>query len=421
MSIKKPKYGETMKGRNISRGLTACQSLDLVVAAHRHQVYPLMYIHMKISGHLDIDRLKLAVSQSGRIIPEIFCAYDFRRGGFVDMGYTADDIVKHTEQQPSPPQVDLGRQPQLRILLASGEEGDFVIAVMSHILADGAGFLQYLYLLAAIYNGEQPHGSIRNVRSISLLPGKIRALASTEQTRNNRAVSVPPLRPAGSGSHICCLTSRIPADTMAVIRQRAKQYGATLNDAFMAAYARVIARLQSIDKVALPCPADLRRFYPQADTLTVANMTGSYRRLVIEIPSGCTFDTTLQLVHIEMGLQKSRRRCLAGIRALNAAFHRVPSALLEQIIKATYRLAPVSYTNFGEIDERKLLFRGCTLRECFLTGAYRQPPDFQLTVSTFKNMCTLNCTLIGSAPDIQNGQYILEQVRRELLTWVENR
>lgn len=190
-----------------------------------------------------------------------------------------------------------------------------------------------------------------------------------------------------------------------------------MNDVFMAAYARVIARLQRRSTAVLPCPADLRRFHPDGNVLTVANMTGIYRKITVEIPPDSPFTETLQQVHIEMELQKSRCRCFAGIRALDQAFRRVPHGLLRRAVKAVYRLQPVSYTNFGVIRHEKLCFGNCAVKSCFLTGTYRQPPDFQLTVSTFKEECTLNCTLIGSEGDKRRGQYILEQVRKEILEW----
>ena len=31
----------------------------------------------------------------------------------------------------------------------------------------------------------------------------------------------------------------------------------------------------------------------------------------------------------------------------------------------------------------------------FVTGTYRLPPDFQLSISTFRNICKLTCTLVG--------------------------
>lgn len=399
-------------------GLIPCECLDFVEAAHRRRAYPLMYCHMDIAGHLDAERLKQAVSLSAKVVPEILCAYDFKKGAFVHLGHTADDVVNcGAGQTASPPRQDLGSRPQLQLLVTPRGGQDHVLVIMSHILADGEGFLQYLYLLAALYNGGQLDGSLQNTRDISPLLEHIRVAAPTEQTRRSRSIPMAPLRPASGGGQAFCLTSQIPAGSMAAIHQKARRSGATLNDAFLAAYARVVARLQQADTVVLPCPADLRKFCPKQAGLTVANMTGIYREIAVEHPAERPFSAALQQIHIEMALQRSRRRCFAGIKALHKAYQRAPRAILEQAVKATYRLPPVSYTNCGRIDHEKLRLEGCSIQNCFLTGTYRLPPDFQLTVSTFRSRCTLNCTLIGTAHDAASGQRILDQVKRELLKW----
>lgn len=397
---------------------TRCTCLDFVEAVHRRRVYPQMYCRMELSGRLDVARLKRAVAQSAQIVPEVLWSYCASRGGFINLGHTAEDVVIPDAAEWTPLlRPDLSRDPQLRILLTPDRES--VAVVMSHILTDGAGFLQYLYLLASLYNGERADGCLRNVRELAPPLANTRARAATEQSRRTRGSAVPPLRPAGNGTRPRTVTSQIPAEAMTRVRQRAKSCGATLNDVFLTAYARVLARLQGLHRVALPCPADLRRFAPRSESLTVANMTGIYRSVVIEVNPGHCFTATLQQVHIEMELQKSRRRCFAGIPALHWAFHRVPRPLLAQAVRAFSRPPAVSYTNLGTICHEKLRFRGCTVRACFLTGTHRRPPDFQLSVSTFQNSCTLSGALLESGDDGERGQFVLEQVKREILRWAE--
>lgn len=400
------------------RTSTPCTCLDFVEAVHRDRIYPLIYCHMDISGHLDMDRLKRSVSLSGRLVPEIMYACDFRKASFVNSGYTADDVVKRVTQPGPFMRRDLRRSPQLQILVVPKETGELVIVSMSHILTDGAGFLQYLYLLADIYNRGQAGPGLRNMRSISPLLTHIRVLGPTQQTRYHKRWSVSPLRLKETGSHYFCLTRLIPADYMAAMSEKAAKSGVTLNDVFMTAYARVIGRLQHTTEAVLPCPADLRRFRPGSCGLTVANMTGMYRTAAVEIPPGCPFSETLQQVHLEMQLQKSRNRCFAGIKTLDKAFRRVPRPLLGKIVRAIYRPSPVSYSNFGRIDHSRLRFKGCTVQNCFFTGTYRLSPDFQLTISTFRNICTLNCTLLGSDKSRKTGQHLLEQVAQEIFHWI---
>lgn len=397
---------------------TRCQCLDLVEAAHRSRVYPLMYCHIELEGRLNIEQLKHAVDRSARIVPEILCSYHFRRGAFFPSGFTSDDVIVQNDADPSAfMHPDLSRRPQLQIILTPNQQNERVIMIMSHILADGEGFMQYLYLLASLYNGKLPGRKLRNERGLSPLLKNIRVLPPTQQTKHSRHLSTLPLRPSGKGAEFFCLTARIPADFMVLLCQKSKQSGATLNDVFMTAYARVIARLQNTDTVVLPCPADLRRFFPRSRELTIANMTGTYQRLTIEIPFGSPFCRTLQQVHIEMALQKSRRRCFSGIKVLNGISRKVPLPLLEQIIKMSYRLPPVSYTNLGVIRHEKLRFKETRIQDCFFTGTYRLPPDFQLTISTFRGACTLSCTFATSPEGRKNGQYILDQVKQELLGW----
>lgn len=84
-----------------------------------------------------------------------------------------------------------------------------------------------------------------------------------------------------------------------------------------------------------------------------------------------------------------------------------------------YKYPAVSYTNIGRIDPEKLFFQGCNVKDCIITGSYRQSPAFQLTVSSFKNICTLNCTLIGDAQTKKAAENILGQIASELLKWVD--
>lgn len=402
--------------REFSAG-TACQCLDFVEAAQRHKVYPLMYCHMVITGQLDVNRLKTAIQRTSQYVPEIFYTYNFRRGQFTDKGLTAEDTVILGDNAPG---WDLSHRPQLQICISRQKQQDVVVVGMSHILTDGEGFLQYLYLLAALYNEESPDFPLGNCREPVLFLENIHVQKQTEQTRRGKRKKVPPLRENSKDTHSFCLVSRISKEDFLQLHAKAKKSNATLNDVFMTAYARVIARLKNIDTVIIPCPADLRRFGCMENKLTVANMTGIYRRITIEIKPQHSFSETLSQVSIEMQLQKSRYRCFAGIQSLNRVFHKVPRRLLGQLIEATYRLLPVSYTNMGRINHRKLSFNSCRVTDCYITGTYRLPPDFQLSISTFRNICTLNCTLIGQPGDDITGQYILEQVKKELLGWGRN-
>lgn len=400
-----------------ARNAWPCECLDLVEAAHRDRVYPLMYCHIDLAGPLDAARLKQAVDSSAKIIPELLCVYDFSKNCFREAGYTAGDVVTQGAPTADSLRPDLSARPQVQLFFVPQQNHTRMTVMMSHLLTDGDGFLQYLYLLAGLYNGTRVPAL--NSRRLAPFP---QSAGRTPPFRHSRKGKPASLRPPCSGQapeQLHCITSQLSAASMQRLYQNAKQAGVTLNDVFMAAYARVIARMQRADTVALSCPANLRRFSSLSRALTVANMTGIYRPVPIAAPPGRPFDTVLEQVHREMERQKAERSCLDGARVLYRLFYKVPKGVLAAAIRSVYSPSPISYTNIGAIQDKRLVFGGCTVQSCFLTGTYRLPPDFQLTISTFQNVCTLNCTLLGSAEDRQRGQYILEQVKEEIIGWLE--
>ena len=413
--------------RNKHRRHSRCECLDFVAAANSKDVYPVIYCHLKTEGHFDMEHLIQAVKVSAHYVPELLYSFDFQHFRFTDCGFTARQAVRlQKTDEVFHPQWDLSQNTQLQITIHPETGQDTITVGISHLLTDGAGFLQYLYLLAALYNGKNP-GNLINCRDITPLLKTTHVRPDTEQTRQHRNIVTAPLRDHKSApeqtkdtavTHWFCLTGTIAPDDFQNLHSKAKRCQATLNDVFLAAYARVIARLQKTDTVIIPCPADLRRFRETDDQLTIANMTGIYKRITIEIGPQQTFDQTLTQVHLEMALQKSRYRCFYGLRLLAAAFHRVPHKLLKRILRTVYLPPPVSYTNLGRIDAGQLHFNHCQIISCHISGACRPAPDFQLTISTFRNTCSLNCTLSGNPADETYGRLILNKVIQELLDWV---
>lgn len=397
---------------------TNAEPLDFVEEAHANKVFPLMYCHLRTTGGLDIERLKKAVSRSAQYVPEILYAYDKVQRRFVSHGFDAERVfVPNPTNFENCPRWDLHSDVQLKISIQNVNDESNIVIAMSHLLSDGEGFKQYLYLLAALYN-EEHIGELKNEREVSALLKTIHIQRPTQQTRSASVVCSAPLLPRSKGGNYTCLNCCLAPNELTLLREKAKKRGVSLNDIFMAAYARVIARSLDENQVVIPCPADLRQFIlPAENKLTVANMTGIYRTLVTDVEREHNFGSTLEQVHIEMNIQKSRYRCFVGIRPLAKLYCKLPVLLLKKVIQATYRLSPVSYTNLGVIDSSRLAFRGCDVARCYLTGSYRAAPDFQLSISTFDDVCNLNCMLIGGQANQKAGQRILEQVKNELLEW----
>lgn len=309
---------------------------------------------------------------------------------------------------------------QLKILVYHQNAGINLVAGMSHILCDVKGFLQYLYLLADLYNGREVRESIKNQRAVSPYLKNIKVGRTTEQTKTNRKFFRSTIKSSGKGATPYCLWECIGADDLQKLKDKASIYHATLNDVFMTAYARVLSRLNNTETVNIPCPADLRGFNDNNDDMTIGNLTGIYRNISIEARKGRTFTEILQQVHIEMELQKSRFRCFEGIRELNTICKILPVPYVSLLCRMTYHLQHISYTNLGMIDQERFCFENSEIETCFVTGSYRKMPDFQLSISTFNNVCTLNCTVLGNDEWKENCEGILRNVKRELLIWAND-
>lgn len=387
------------------KGASPFQGLDCYMAARRGLVYPLLYCHMELAGEPDPARLARAVAGCAEYVPELLWGCDFARGRFTDRGLDPWDVLR----SDSGAEVwALEGGPQLRLVL----RGRRLTAGMSHVLSDGAGLLQLLYLLAAIYNGSPPPAGLSNRRSPApLLEGAGAGRATAAERRAHRA-SAPAGRAEAAPGPCRTLRSVLPAEEVAALRAQARAREATFNDVLLTACARVVARR---GRAALPCPADLRRFGGEAG-LTVANLTGRYL-LGAEIRPGEPFSDTLARIGAEMRRQKGRRRCFAGVGLLHGASRVLPAPLLNPACRAGRRQYPCSYSNLGKIDAVRLQFGGCPASDCFFTGAYRRGPDLQLNASTFRGACTLSCALSGSEAWDAEGRRLLAGVRRELAAW----
>lgn len=402
-----------------------CTSFDFVSAVHRDRVSPFLYCHLEVDGHIDIDRMKTAVQQSGKYVPEIFCTFDFRFYCFREAGFTADDVfIEKAQETAWEKQWDLSKNTQLKISIKHGEGTDKLTVGMSHVLSDGRGFLQYLYLLSALYNGSFSDREIKNCRNILPSLKHIRVRTPTQQTMQEmKRKQIKPLSlcPYPSADTLFSVTETLTKEEFTALHGKARRGKVSLNDVFLAAYARVIGKSQDIPVVVLPCPADLRNLWSGKPALTVANMTGLYRRLTVEVKPEYTFDMVLLQVHLEMKMQKERFRCLESLWKLEYAFRKLPLGLLEKIVRRQYPLLPVSYTNFGNIEEQLLRFGEHSVKNCYLTGTYRQWPDFQLSVSSFQNQCTLNCTVKGDSRTKEAAEDFLRQIKKELMLWSEEK
>lgn len=405
------------------RIVSVCECLDVIECTNSKRIYPIIYMRIRFSGKIDIPKLKDAIRISAVYVPEILCAFDWKTGMFIDCGYTADNAIISDDSrfnESDHMKWDLGCDTQLKIKYNVYDEHSFMVIGISHILSDGRGFLQYLYLLSNLYNQKPISTNLHNNRNVK----EILSMVHGKNTYSYRLNSKPKRnkefildRETTDQTQPHCISLFIENDSYKRLCIKAHKYHVTLNDIFMTAYFRVLHLLKKDSKYYLPCPVDLRVFATGLPALTVANLTGIY--IIPVTIKDNTFDEILIQVHNEISRQKGNKRCLKNIKLLSEASSHIPFSLLNFMCSKLYHPFPVSYTNLGIIDDSKMRFGDCQIERCYLTVTYRKFQDFQLSVSTFKGRCTFNSAFYGSQKRKEFYQDLLRLIKNEILIWIE--
>lgn len=391
---------------------------------------PLIRTLIRFSGRLDPEVLKRAVDLSASAVPQIRCRFSARSHGWEDCGFTAEDMVRVTRTAEESTEtaerllldtIRFGTEPHLKLHLVRGPESDTLCVIISHLVSDGVGFKQYLYLLASLYrrclgnNGyivppepwERDAGQI--FRSISV-GDRLKILRSPMKFEKQKNDMLLPLKD-GDGRPFTVLR-RIGAGRLAALKSYAKDRGTTLNDLLIAAYGRAHHALTGCTECELPCPVDLRKYLAPDARCGVCNLTGSYV-CRFSVRKKEPFDETLKKVASQLSEQKGSMNCLKGPMLLEFLFSVMPYPAVKKMFEKTFFIPVVSFTNLGILDADGLDF-GIPAADAYLTTAVKHPPFFQVSVSTFADCCTLSSNLCSTDRDRAVVERFLDRMMDEL-------
>lgn len=391
---------------------------------------PVIRCQVDLDALIDVDLLRRAVDASLEAVPLIACEFDPSTCSWMDKAFRARDIVQVVKAN-SPAVFDeallsfVGEVgPRLRIGVIRRAERDSLCIAISHMVCDGAGFKQYLYLLAALYSSEERgeegrkvargYPSRRDFGQVVHGFGLRRRLAilffQDETPKQDPAMRLP-LDGTGTTAHISY--TRIEADAFEEIHRYASSRGATLNDALLAAYIRTLHRLSGCSDIVIPCPVDLRRYGSADERFGICNLTANYF-CQVKFGEEETFDETLRKVALQMKEQKESDGCLRGPLFFHLLAHVLPFAKLERKFFDFAGVPVISYTNLGIIDAERLVFGSLTVEDAYIVTAVKQPPSFQLSISTFRGACTLTSCLYADEHDAHLTESLLDGVKAEL-------
>lgn len=397
---------------------------------HDHQMHGVL----DLNGHINEALLKKAVIKSEKNLPHILCRVEKRYGReFWEMtNFSADEIVKVIESNLYQKDImenlvkatDTYMGPQLAIKVLRDKTHDVLVIVMNHMLCDGAGFKEYLYLLCDLYNNLSNGKTLDvnydpNKRNLNELVMLMKNKVETEGKVNKEKVKEKVIKVSleGDENNPFIIIEKISKADFALIKEFAKKEKVTINDIFVTIYILTLKQKFKLPISTMTCPVDLRKYLPNKKANCLSNFTSNLK-CYIDDDMNMNFKKILKQVSVAMKKEKESNSCLKSILLLHKVYIALPYFISKKIISTILKNPPIAITNIGILEKEKLKFDNILVKEGFVTGAIKHVPNFQMAISTFDNMVTLSINLYGSKKDEMKIKEFLKELKLKLINEV---
>lgn len=388
---------------------------------------------IKFDSHIDVNCLKRAVDMSIDTIPIIKCRFVeqsyFKFPYWEDGGFTSENIVRLFETENIDEELQkhitfktrefVGAQ--LRLDILRNKACDCLCIIMNHMVCDGAGFKEYLYMLSAVYSQLKNNvcykhefvigsRSFRQILSKFSIFDKVKILLSSDQLKKYDSGVVFTLK--GNENSPFIVKHKISCGRFLFIKNYAKENNSTINDVVLAAYIRALNKVLKCKHITIPCPVDLRKYLPDRKAQGICNLTSN---MVCDITCiGENFNETLEHVKQSMNIEKSSLSCLKGPLMLEILFKILPYKMAKKYVSKVFINPPIAITNIGIIEKNKLVFNGVNIIDAYINGSIKYKPYFQLAVTTFNNEITFSINFYGTQDDREKIHEFLRLFDEEL-------
>lgn len=373
---------------------------------HNHQLNGCLHMN----GIVDEKKLQQAVISTFEDLPQL-CA-TFEKGNWkkteqADLfqiqvkegAYRKEDISSYFAETV------LLQQPfQVSIRLFRNDRKDTMAIVLNHMLCDGMDFKRYLYLLCQRYNEQEQ--TIEDAISYRGLPRDL-SWVRKEKVRK-RPYGQKPKReriPMEPGKLSCFLHETMPATKFALIKTYTEKQGVDIDDYFLAAYYKTIAKVFHYPVKTICCTEDLRGYYKGLRGLS--NQSGTIYCSVKEAEK-LSFEELLHSIHDQRKEEKEQRYCLRQIKELNRVITHLPQKAANNLIDEIITNPKIVFTNLGTIEEEKLLFGDVRPDHCYITEPLKRTGNLQITASLFREEVTFGCNMMVSEKEKIRLTYFLQ-------------
>ena len=316
--------------------------------------------------------------------------------------------------------------PQIKVCLLQAES-DSLSIVINHMVADGAGMKQCVYLLSDIYSQlllvpdympanviDGDRGFMPVISGISLIE-KVKILMYNIKDNNQSSKYKFPMSKNENTSPFI-LTHEVSTERYNQIRNFCKIHNVTLNDVMLSTYFRVLSRILKINGkfFGIPIMIDMRRHLNDKSLNALTNLSSTV------IINACvyteeSFSQTLEKISNEMKNKKNNYFGLNTFIKLDTLFRFCKGRLPYKILKHSLKNPNICMTNIGIIESEKLVFESSPISNAFICGSIKYRPHFQMAVSSYNNKMTLSVNLYGSQEDRDSIKEFFTLIEEELL------
>ena len=393
--------------------------MHLQSVSNDHQIRAIV----RFKSHLDLEILKKSVMITSERIPLLGCMYVRKRNKryWQRKEFISDDYIRiHTFESLDTNYVDILAEipnelgPQILLRVFRNNVHDLLVVTVNHMIFDGTGLKEYLYLLARVYSGIETEVSLLDrqlgtlLRNITLLE-TIRAIFDRPQE-----IVEPSFLKIGEGTSPTKLNIlRISGGELKNIKEFCKAHNATVNDFVIAALANSIFEIDTItDSVSMQMMVDLRRYikrhkpgefgnFASMETVSVNKESGNFVKLLISIS-----EKTRKM--------KSGLPGLRNILLMKLVWTFLSLNTFDILLKNEIKKFPISTSNLGVIETDKMVFGSNRVDDAFMLTSIKKQPAMQLTFSTFMGTMTLSILGEYSEENSNNISKCLGGIKREI-------
>lgn len=330
------------------------------------------------------------------------------------MPYSTDDVVSVSQSDDIESDtnrfftqtIPLENPVQIKIGIFYCGNNTSLCFLWNHMCTDGGGFKAFYASLCGRYDSRSD--------SLPFLTGSrgykevYRDLPPEAQKKAKRLFSgnfapkntqLFPFSPVQKDDGTIFTARTVEPDIFIPAKNKAKQYGATVNDLLIYTYAGALRKMGNRGgTLAVSGAVDLRRYIKDPTRLGYTNHTAFLYALVS--PESKTPEAKLRdVVRSTKKAKADEFLGLHGLPMLSLGYHLATYAQVELIVRLFYKNPPYAVSNVGSFDDPVYNLGGH--RPCYLMvgGAAKHKPCAMLTAATCNGALTVSMCVKGNEKD----------------------